>query len=309
MVAVLVAALTACTPETQVDSTGATAIPVGPTTQVTGAEGCPAEGLPPLLLAGGKDSLNAELRQYDLCNAAGTRIGELGRYSALSAVGEHVAVANAAAGPDRISLLQDEELVPLGMAGMVPGVTPSVDETGRVAFMQGTDDFDAPFAVAVWSPDGSGTRVLTKSARPTTPIVFGGNGELAVVQNSDELLPGAGAPTMTVYDAATGAALREAQLPLGVVRGAAWDASTPYIALTGGADEPGVLLEAKDLAVARPIPAGYRALAFTPNGDQLLLGASGGRLALLDARPVDAAAGLQLLPKFPDGEVVAADWR
>ena len=70
-----------------------------PATAGSPAPDCPAAGLPSLLVIGGPGLFDAELQRYDLCTATGTRVGELRRYSAISAAGGHVAVANAAAGP------------------------------------------------------------------------------------------------------------------------------------------------------------------------------------------------------------------
>jgi hypothetical protein len=265
-----------------------------------------------LLVVGGVDLFDAELQRYDLCDGSRVRVGDLRRYSALSAAGGHVVVANAVTGPDRISLLKGEDLAPLGGLGMVGGVSPSVSSNGTVAFREVTElDQAEAFHVSVWSPDRPNEkRVVARANVPLSPVAFGSGDMLAVVANSDEFLKATQAPTLTLYNVVSGAAAEQTELPLRVVRGLAWGEDSPVLAVSGEDDEQGVLLNKDTLAVTGQIPAGYSALAFTPGGRQLLLtkgaGQPGGsgQLALFTIE----GQTLEALPEFPGGSIGGADW-
>ncbi len=306
----LTAALVGCTPsvpERASDIDVPSAMPSAVTNSA--AVACPGEDLPPLLVAAGEDPLDARLYRYGLCTRELHRIGERARFSSVSAADDHVVVTNAEGGPDRVALLADEQLAPLGDVGTPGGYLPVVDAAGRVAFSQLNNDEERPFTVQLWQPNREGElKTLADSDVPTFPIGFGPDGRLAVVENIDDIAPSTRRPVITIHNVDTGETSRPQGLPISVVHSLAWSEDARVIAVTGDDEEEGLILDGGTSEVVGRIPPGYRALAIAPGGQELLLKSKDLHLGLLALSPLEQNRIVRPLPDFPSGEVVHADW-
>ena len=297
----LVSAVASCSgsgPQARVEP--ATPAATTPGALPTGAADCPLAGQSATLLIAGQNVLDASLFRYDLCSGRSERVGDVSRYSDISAAGSRVVVSNAASGPDRIAALTPEgDLAPLAGLASPDGLSPEVDSVGRVAFVQLTNE-DKPFALRLLTP-GGGVQTLLTSAVPLSSPAFGPRGLVAVAADPDETLGGSGPTVLVLLDPQRGREVSRAELPVADAGALVWNEQAALIAVQDISRDQTLVVEPSSGRVVRTVQ-GWSPRTITPDGTRLLVERTG-RFGLL---PLSAAtAQVTPLAVTTPGEVAA----
>ena len=283
-------------PQAQVEP--ASPVATAPSAEPTGAADCPLAGESSTLLIAGQDALNASLFRFDLCSGRSEQVGDLSRYSDISAAGSRVVVSNAASGPDRIAALAPSgQLTALPGLESPDGLSPEVDSAGRVAFVQLTND-EKPFALRLLAA-GRGVKTLLTSAVPLSSPAFGPRGLVAVAADPDETIGGSGPTLLVLLDPQTAREISRAELPVPDAGALVWNEQARLIAVQDISGDQTLLVEPSSGRVLRKVE-GWSPRTITPDGTRLLLERAG-RFGLL---PLPAAtAPVTPLAVPPPGEV------